>query len=147
MPLKRRFVMIAWGVGTMLLLHVCLLLLWKPVFVHFPARGYEKAVAEGHLEPFFTHSPVSLFATWAVLFAASLAVGLTATRIWEAGLLFGLGAFFGSLLIILSVRAVRESNLTFLLPCFFAGYTLLPSLAGAAVADLVRRFRGRRSAA
>ena len=127
------------GLATFLLLHLFFFLAWDAVFVAHPWPGYETAMQSGTIEPWFVHSPVSLWLTRTVLFALPLAMALAARRArWATALAFWAGTASG-IVLTYATTTIRT------LPWGWLGYVLypfralIPIVLGTALGELARR--------
>jgi|PlaIllAssembly_1097288.scaffolds.fasta_scaffold432776_1 uncharacterized membrane protein len=109
----RTWIFFAFGAVTMLLLQLHFVLFWKSYYIHFPIQGYEGAMAEGKVAPFFTGSTQSAEITKIVLFLLPLAVLWFARgSAWRSTCGLWLGVMFSVVIIWLATeRLRRDSNM------------------------------------
>ena len=127
------------GLATLLLLHLFFTLSWDALFAPRPWPGYETAMRAGTIEPWFVHSPASLWLTRAVVFAAALTIALLGRRArWWNALAFWGGSAAGIMLTYATttVRSLPWGWLGFVLYPF---RVLIPIVLGTALGELARR--------
>jgi hypothetical protein len=127
------------GLATFLLIHLFLYVAWDSVFAAHPWPGYEQAMRSGTIEPWFVHTPASLWLTRAALFAIAFGIALAQKRgRWMTASAFWLGTGAGVALTYATtaIRSLPWGWLGFLLYPF---RTLIPILLGTALGELARR--------
>lgn len=135
------------GLLVFLLLHLLFVLRWS-WFSAVPWSGYEAATARGIVEPWFVHTPRSLWLVRAVLFGVALLFSLRRTNGWllnALALWLGAAAGVAFAYATTSLPALEWGSLGYLL---YPMRVMLPVLAGALVgAILSRSFRRQTVAA
>lgn len=133
------------GLLVFLLLHLLFVVNW-PWFMAVPWPGYELATARGLVEPWFVHTPRSLWVTRAAFFILAMVTVLLRTGARSANALaIWLGAATGVALSYArtSLPSLEWGWLGFLL---YPLRLVLPVLLGAAAGIVGARVRARRVA-
>jgi hypothetical protein len=127
------------GLALFLLLHLFFFLAWDAVFAPRPWPGYEDAMRSGTIEPWFVHSPASLWLTRAVVFAAALAIALASHRArWSNALAFWAGTA-GGVVVTYATTTVRSLPWGWLGFVLYPLRVLIPVVLGTALGELARR--------
>lgn len=127
------------GLAAFLLLHLLFRLCWDSLFALAPWPGYEESMRRGLVEPWFVHTPRSLWLTRVVFFALALGIALARTHArWSTALGLWLGAAAGIVFTYAttSVRTLEWGWLGFVLYPF---RVVLPILLGTGLGELARR--------
>lgn len=131
------------GLLAFLLLHLLFVLHW-PWFAAAPWAGYEAATARGIVEPWFVHTPRSLWLTRGALFLIAASFGFAggssrlaiAISIW-----IGAGIAAGVSYATTSLPSLPWGGLGFVI---YPLRLVLPVLLGTVAGVQLRRFRPRR---
>lgn len=123
------------GCVAMGLLHLNFVLFWHRYYSHHPWTGYEQAMREGLVPPFFTTSIPSVWVTWAALFAVSaVAMWLVRGPYWLTVLAIWAGVMLSVVLIWIGTDSLRnDSNLWPIDFVVFSFATALPLILGSAI--------------
>ncbi len=130
------------GLLAFLLLHLLFLSTWSDLFAVRPWPGYEAATASGIVEPWFVHSPRSLWLTRGVYLALGLVVAQRAGNRPPALLALWTGAAAGTIFVwaTTTMRAMSWGWLGFVL---YPLRLLAPVLAGWVLSFVIDRVRAR----
>jgi hypothetical protein len=125
-------------------LHLLFLFSWD-WFIASPWPGYAASTRAGFIEPWFVHSPRSLWLTRAVFFAVAFAIAVALRdRFIAAAFAFWIGAGIAVAVAWATTRAhtIAWGALGYL---FYPFRLLLPVALGTLAGRIVRRFAGRAS--
>lgn len=120
-------------------LHLLFIAAWTDFFVLQPWPGYEESARLGLIEPWFVHSPRSLWLTRFSFFGVAFGVAFTRRHARWAGaaaLWIGASAAIVAAWSMTSTRTLEGGGLGFAVYPF---RVLLPIVLGTAIAELTRR--------
>jgi magnesium-transporting ATPase (P-type) len=129
------------GCVTMGLLHLNFVMFWHGYYSHHPWTGYEQAMTEGHVPPFFTSSIPSVWITRIALFAVSLAaLSLVRGQYWLTVLAIWAGVMLSVVIIWIATDSLRnDSNMWPIDFVVLSFTTALPLVLGSTIGLVIQK--------
>ena len=140
-PVKfRAWIYVAIGSAAMLLLQLHFVLFWGRYYSLFPLPGYERAMADGIVPPFFTSSIQSFKITMIILFLLPILTLFSRENSWFSTLGLWSGVMLSVAIIWLATKQLREdSNMWPIDLAFLSLVVALPLLLGALFQVMIKK--------